>query len=103
MRSKEDFIRVCKAFPEYERFRMTGTDEQGFIQFSCNWLTAEKICKDYENRLAICRKFPGKSLHFCGGGLPVGCGYAIKAVTPFSQVLARQLKEREREKEDSYS
>ncbi|HIP82676.1 MAG TPA: hypothetical protein EYH19_03740, partial [Desulfocapsa sulfexigens] len=38
LRSEKDFYTVLDEYPEYERFKITGKDEQGFLQFSCTWL-----------------------------------------------------------------
>ena len=95
LRSEEDFLAVVKDYPEYERFTFTGRDQQGFLQFSCTWLTDEGFCRDHDNRLSLCMNFPDKSLHFCGGALPPGCSYSIREVRPFSKYLEEKVKERE--------
>ncbi len=97
VRTEEEFQRVCSLYPKYERFNVLGKDSQGFLQFSCSWVTKEGLCKDYQKRLEICKRFPSKSLHFCGGGLPQGCGYSIATVTPFSKVLEKEVKNCEKE------
>lgn len=102
IRHIKDFERVCDNYPEYRRFISEGKDKEGFIQFSCSWLTEQGVCKDYENRLKICRKFPSKSLHFCGGTLPTGCGYNLKTGTPFDKVLKKELKHSERQKTNTH-
>ncbi|HIP37795.1 MAG TPA: YkgJ family cysteine cluster protein [Desulfocapsa sulfexigens] len=94
LRSEDDFLAVVKDYPEYERFTLTGRDQQGFLQFSCAWLTDAGLCRDHENRLPLCENFPDKSLHFCGGALPPGCGYSIREVRPFSKYLEEEVKER---------
>ncbi len=91
VRNQTEFEEVCSRYPEYKRFTVIGQDEQGFLQFSCNWVTNEGFCEGYENRLSICKKFPDKSLHFCGGGLPRQCGYSIDAVVPFDKVLQKEI------------
>lgn len=88
LRSEQYFYEVLNDCPEYERFIITGKDEQGFLQFSCSWLNDNGFCKDHEQRLSLCRNFPDKSLHFCGGTLPSGCGYQISEVRPFKDYLA---------------
>ncbi len=87
MRSKKEFADMVKDFPEYERFVVSGKDNQGFLQFSCTWLTENGVCRHHKNRLVLCREFPDKSLHFCGGALPKGCGYLICEVRPFRKYL----------------
>jgi len=94
LRSEEDFFDVLNEYPEYERFIIIGKDDQGFLQFSCTWLTDAGLCRDHENRLSLCTNFPDKSLHFCGGTLPPGCGFMINEVRPFSRYLADVEKEK---------
>lgn len=88
LRSEKKFLAVLQDYPEYQRFVITGKDDQGFLQFSCTWLADTGLCRDHKNRLALCTNFPDKGLHFCGGALPPGCGYAINEVRPFSSYLA---------------
>lgn len=92
VRSAEAFSQVLRDYPEFGRFEIVGRDPQGFLQFSCTWCTVEGVCRDYENRLAICRNFPDTSLVFCGGSLPQGCGYRFSEGVPFARVLDREIK-----------
>lgn len=92
LRSERDFYEVLREHPEYERFQVIGKDAQGFVQFSCTWLTTEGLCRDHTKRLALCMNFPDKSLHFCGGQLPAGCGYSIDEVRPFDKYLEDEVK-----------
>ncbi len=89
LRSEEVFTRLLRDNPEYRRFEVTGGDEQGFLLFSCSWLTAAGSCRQHDHRLPLCRRFPEKSLIFAGGGLPAGCGYRFVVTEPFAKVLAR--------------
>jgi hypothetical protein len=93
LRSKDDFIAVAADYPEYERFQLIGKDNQGFLLFSCTWLTEEGHCREHKNRLDLCRNFPDKTLHFCGAILPPRCGYMISEVRPFKKYLADALGE----------
>lgn len=94
VRSEEVFLKISKDYPEYSRLKISGRDSQGFLVFSCTWCTPEGICRDYENRLTICRNFPDVSLVFCGGGLPSGCGYRFQEGIPFDKVLAQELRKK---------
>ncbi len=91
LRSEKEFFEVLKDYPEYERFEITGKDDQGFVQFTCKWLTDEGICVDHANSLSICVNFPDKSLHFCGGQLPSGCGFTLNEVRPFAKYLEDEI------------
>jgi len=92
LRSVKDFKEVVADYPEYERFQIIGKDDQGYLQLSCSWLDAAGLCRDHENRFSLCKNFPDKTLHFCGGALPSGCGYRISEVRPFSRYLADEVK-----------
>lgn len=94
-RSKEDFLEAIKDYPDYKRFEITGKDEQGFLLFSCNWLTDTGHCRDHDNRLELCKSFPDKNLYYCGGTLPSGCGYSIREVRPFKKYLSDEVEEKE--------
>ncbi len=90
IRSEEHFKRMLKLNHDFHRFEITGKDSQGFLQFSCSWLMSSDFCRDHKNRLDICRKYPAKSLMFCGGSISEGCGYTIETVTPFKKVLEEE-------------
>ncbi len=92
LRSEKKFRRIVEDFPKYSRFEITGRDEQGFLLFSCTWVTPEGICRDYENRLPLCSAFPESSLVFAGGKLPPNCGYSFSEVVPFDKVLKNEIK-----------
>lgn len=87
LRSEEEFAALLCESPSYERFLVSGHDQQGFLQFSCSWLTPSGACRDHEKRPLLCRNFPDKGLHFCGGSLPLGCGFSFAEVRPFSRYL----------------
>jgi hypothetical protein len=92
LRSEKEYHAVLDEYPEYERFQITGKDDQGFLQFSCTWLTDQNLCRDHDNRLPLCTNFPDKSLYFCGGTLPPGCGYTIVEVRAFDKYLEDEVK-----------
>ena len=94
VRSEKKFNRIVEDFPKYGRFEITGRDDQGFLLFNCNWVTSEGICRDYENRLPLCRAFPETSLVFAGGKLPQNCGYNFSEVVPFEKILTREMKKK---------
>lgn len=83
-------------YPKYKRFQITGKDDQGFLLFSCAWLSNDGLCKDHSKRLPLCKNFPDKTLHFCGGRLPAGCGYHIGEVRPFSRYLSSAVDKKDK-------
>ena len=94
IRNEKTFDRIVKNYPEYDRFKVIGNDNQGFLLFNCSWITSEGICRDYENRLRLCEDFPETSLVFCGGQLPRNCGYCFAEVVPFDKILKKELKKK---------
>lgn len=102
IRSEEHFSKLKKIHPDFNRFSITGIDPQGFLLFTCDWLTASGSCKNHEHRLEICKSYPSKSLLFCGGYIPETCGYVAEKVIPFRKVLEQEKKLRDEKKEDSH-
>lgn len=94
IRSLSQFEELIEDSPEYERFSVVSEGKNGFLQFTCTWLTESNICGDYPERLEICRKYPSKSLYLCGGQMLKGCGYRLNEVVPFKKYLERELKRR---------
>ncbi|MBU0945902.1 MAG: YkgJ family cysteine cluster protein [Proteobacteria bacterium] len=103
LRSPMDFQEVVLLYPEYERFRITGKDQQGYLQFACSWLGDNGLCWNHEKRLSLCKNFPDKTLHFCGGSVPPGCGYRISEVRPFSSYLADEVKGQQKNETNPHS
>lgn len=99
LRSEKEFYDVVREYPEFERFEIIEKDEQGFLVFTCSWCTKDGLCENYEDRLALCKNFPEKSLVFSGGKLPEGCGYSFKQVVPFEKVLATEKKKLDNDNE----
>jgi hypothetical protein len=93
LRSFRQFEDCLKENPEFERLRIVGQDEDGVLLFSCDWLTAEGVCKDYENRLDLCRNFPSRAMQRRGYSLPKECGYRFAYVKPFERTLRRAVRQ----------
>jgi uncharacterized protein len=94
LRSRKEFEKIAKKYPEYNRFEIIGKDPKGFLLFCCTWCTPQGNCMDYENRLPLCSKFPESSLVFSGGGLPANCGYQFTKVVPFEKILRQEIKKK---------
>lgn len=101
LRNHEGWISTAKQFealvkksPEYQRFSISGADEQDFLQFTCSKFRKGYGCTDYVNRPHICRRYPNKSLFLQGGRLVEGCGYSIQIGVPFARHLSAEMKER---------
>ncbi|WP_457576862.1 YkgJ family cysteine cluster protein [Desulfomarina sp.] len=101
LRDEIEFEAITEEHPEYKRFEITGKDGQGFLLFRCTWLTEEGLCRNHEKRLPLCRNFPEKSLFFCGGTLPAGCGYSLVEVIPFERELKKAMKKEKTDEKNS--
>ncbi|KPA18456.1 protein belonging to Uncharacterized protein family UPF0153 [Candidatus Magnetomorum sp. HK-1] len=93
IKNKKQFKALVNKKPEYSRLIIIDTID-GYLDFTCSWLTSEGICKDHENRLPICREYPTTGRFYTGKKLPDYCGYAINAGVPFEKVLKKKLKHR---------
>jgi len=94
LRDKDEFTELRKNNPDYRRFVLIGQDDEGFLLFSCSWISQDNLCRNYRKRLPMCDRFPERSLFFCGGRLPDGCGFEVREVVPFSSHLRREMKKR---------
>lgn len=107
IRKEKQFDRLVEHLPEHARFELTGRDDLGFLSFACTCLGDDKLCTGYEDRPALCRNYPSKSLYYQGGWLRADCGFSFRAVTfrdvfmrrrrakvpDFSTVLKRELEQ----------
>jgi len=92
LRSEEEFKRLVKLFPDYDRFVVAGRDNQGFLLFTCSWYDdVTGVCRDHEKRLEICRNYPDVDLYFTGGEIHEGCGYRFSEVVPFKEILNQEM------------
>lgn len=91
IRNKSQFHQLLKENPHYDRFRLVHQKGK-YLQFDCTWYSDDSGCKDYQNRLDICRKYPSKSLLMHGGCLLDDCGYSITEGIPFKKYLEKQMK-----------
>jgi hypothetical protein len=90
IQTKKDFESLIKKKPEYSRLIPLDTSD-GYLEFTCSWLTNEGICKDHENRLSICKEYPATSRFYTGNQLPDHCGYSIEAAVPFEKILKKKM------------
>ncbi|MCF6150049.1 MAG: YkgJ family cysteine cluster protein [Candidatus Kuenenia sp.] len=72
--SRRQFEELTNEYPELTRFEILGKDSAGLLEFNCTWLRKDNTCRDYHNRLYICKQYPCKRLFLAGGKLTVNCG-----------------------------
>lgn len=92
LKTDKQYKALCETDPRYKRFVNTGKNEFGQMIFSCS-KQENNICTCYEDRMAICRQHPSKSLYYQGGWLRRECGYSFKTTT-FRDVFMRRKRAR---------
>jgi hypothetical protein len=88
---KSHFRKMVAKNPEYERFKIIGKNKQGALQFSCTWLNSNNECKDYDNRLDICKVFPNQIVIRSQEEIPDECGYSVNVHRSFDVVLKQTI------------
>lgn len=86
-----DFKITQFLFPKYKRLNVIGKDENGNIILSCRWLTPDNKCRDYKNRLTLCKNFPNVKYGSLGQ-VPEGCGYRLVPIKKFKDILEKTSK-----------
>ena len=87
------FKKMVKQTPEYKRLTITDKNNNGTLNFSCTWLNDNNTCKDYDNRLDICRDFPDQMAVMDQGMLPDGCGFEISIHNSFESILQKKVRQ----------
>jgi hypothetical protein len=89
---KSQFRKMVAEKPEYARLQIIGKNTQGTLHFSCTWLNSNNECKDYENRLDICKVFPNQMVITNQGEVPEGCGFTVNVHSSFDAVLRKTIR-----------
>jgi len=84
--SENEFKIMQRIYPKYRRFKIIGKDEKENLIFACRFVSENGLCKDYENRLNMCRSYPAKKIYY-NGKLHDGCGYKVLAEKKFNDFL----------------
>jgi len=91
-RDESELQKSLQKFPEYSRFEISGRDHSGYLLFTCSRLTVDNFCCNYGDRLALCKRYPDKTLYFMGIGLPAGCGYHFTVACSFRKILLQKMR-----------
>jgi hypothetical protein len=90
IKTPSQFKHLIQQKPDYSRL-IFKEEIDGYLYFTCSWLTSDGICKDHQNRLQICKEYPSTTRFYTGNTLPEHCGYSIEAVVPFEKILKKNL------------
>lgn len=92
IQDEEEFKKLQFLHRFYTYLKVIGKDETGLI-FECTNLDPETHkCKIHKNRPAICRRYPQEELFSMGGALSDDCGYQMKPIMSFEEVLKKEQK-----------
>jgi len=92
--SEKKFKELVAENSAYDRFVITGRDNDNCLHFDCNKLTKENTCGDYANRLNICKTFPDQEMFYMKGKLPSTCGYSMTQGESFEKILNKKKKQK---------
>jgi len=94
VKQKSHFKQIVVEKPSYARFQITGKNDKGTLNFKCSWLNPDNTCKDYKNRMDLCKTFPDKMAIMGDGILPETCGYTFSVHHSFDAVLKKTVRRR---------
>ena len=91
--SIDSFEKLKRRNPQYVNFRCVGSDqERGYLYFTCSLLRDDNTCSNYDNRPAMCRRYPFIPMFKLGGKLLPGCGYRVTWGNAFHRLFEKALR-----------
>ncbi len=92
IKTEEEFEKLKLLNSFYRSLTCTGQDEIGLL-FKCNNLdTVTRKCKNHLFRPPICRNYPMEEIFKMGGILSQNCGYELKPIDSFEDILKKVSK-----------
>lgn len=96
IKDEKEFEKLQYMHRFYSYLKVVGKDETGLI-FECTKLDPNtNKCIIHKSRPGICRRYPQEEILSMGGELSEGCGYHLEPIVPFSEVLAKISKARQK-------
>lgn len=92
IKSEEEFNRLKFFHSFYRGLELIGSDEPGLL-FKCKHLDPiTRKCKIHFLRPPICRNYPMEEIFKMGGILAPECGYKLKPIESFDEILNKLSK-----------
>lgn len=92
VKDEKEFSRLQYLHRFYTYLTIVEKDETGLV-FECSNLDpVTNLCKIHDKRPGICRRYPQEELFSMGGEIAETCGYKMKPMVSFSEVLQKELK-----------
>ena len=73
--SFDQYLNLIQDDPKMKRFKPKGRDSEGGLFFSCEYISRDNKCLDYEGRPDICRAYPALSMLRYGSTPKEECGF----------------------------
>lgn len=94
IQDEKEFEKLKYLHRFYTYLKVIDKDETGLV-FECMNLDPETHkCKIHKTRPGICRRYPQEELFSMGGALSDDCGYQMKPIIPFEEVLKKESKKK---------
>lgn len=94
IQDEKEFEKLKYLHKFYTYLKVIDKDETGLV-FECMNLDPDTHkCKIHKTRPGICRRYPQEELFSMGGALSDDCGYQMKPIIPFEEVLKKELKKK---------
>lgn len=94
IQDEKEFEKLKYLHRFYTYLKVIDKDETGLV-FECTNLDPETHkCKIHKTRPGICRRYPQEELFSMGGALSDDCGYQMKPIIPFEEVLKKESKKK---------
>ena len=92
IKTEEEFFNLKRFNLFYNDLDIIGKDEFGLL-FKCKNLDKKTMrCKIHWRRPLLCRKYPMEEIFKMGGILAPDCGYKLKPVNSFKEMLEKLTK-----------
>lgn len=92
IQDEKEFEKLKYLHRFYTYLKVIDKDETGLV-FECMNLDPETHkCKIHKTRPGICRRYPQEELFSMGGALSDDCGYQMKPIVSFEEVLQKEIK-----------
>lgn len=86
--TEEEFKKLQKLHRFYTYLKIVDKDEVGLV-FACENIDENNKCKVHKTRPGICRRYPQEELFSMGGVVSPDCGYELKPIISFEEVLEK--------------
>ncbi len=92
IQDEKEFEKLKYLHRFYTYLKVIDKDETGLVFECMNLDPVTHKCKIHKTRPGICRRYPQEELFSMGGALSDDCGYQMKPIVSFEEVLHKEMK-----------